>query len=636
MESEFQQFSRKLLSYLGSFWDSVYKGQDQVGQNEVVQYLTGLAYLQKQAEISIQELDDSISIAEIDPFREQYWYWCEFRQSDRIPNLIRYGDGLYYGKQPAGAEFPEHWIAQYGDEDPVNIRYIYPLPQHMVDVYKIFDHILYPSVEWTKDEDYWIEELDGQLCIVFQTDPFTVQAFPQKYQYDELGNIVDTSVGMWMFRSQWDYEDVWNRFGYVLGIYAQSSEFYRDFVKFYQWCLETGTSITDLYMLLSLMSGIPVTLDDTEVIREIDDSAGITIRTDKNTYSFSDSVNPIVAVGDTVHRGDPLTDALMIMEFTDDAAYSYLPGLVVGPNMNRGDYAGELLFPNESSDLEIVGQDENGKTIVQFTVHGFTQDVEAFWSKVHQRGLQTKTLAERLDTRDNPTTQPTEEFLPSTVNPMQMLVEHVMGNNLYVIYVKTSELKSDAIGMRYLEYLRPILNPETTYVVHTEVNANQDTYDLSPATETQSFFGGHSVADVATCNIISAQTIDNWFVVRDNITAADTANPPTADGIDVSLYTHGQLMATHEYTGSGTPSDSQLCCTLVPLYYDETTDTWAEGDAINLYFGETAQFVSLNQIPKFSVRVDYLYPDTTGAVILHAWSSVGTLSVVENVYTFTR
>jgi hypothetical protein len=65
------------------------------------------------------------------------------------------------------------------------------------------------------------------------------------------------------------------------------------------------------------------------------------------------------------------------------------------------------------------------------------------------------------------------------VNPLQFVLENIVGNNMIVARFRLASFGEDAPGMVALRVLRDVLPPQTALVVIIEVRADDEYYDLS-------------------------------------------------------------------------------------------------------------------------------------------------------------
>jgi hypothetical protein len=69
------------------------------------------------------------------------------------------------------------------------------------------------------------------------------------------------------------------------------------------------------------------------------------------------------------------------------------------------------------------------------------------------------------------------------VNPLQFILQNFMGNNLFIVKIRPMEFAHRAPGTEYMEYVRKIIPPHTSYIVYVELTPNTDEIDLGEDTE---------------------------------------------------------------------------------------------------------------------------------------------------------
>jgi hypothetical protein len=469
----YDQFGQGLLITLGSFW-RYYFGDRALLED----HYRSLGHRQGQLYLDYLNLVASVSRYDTQVFRREDWYLLILRDSDRDTVRNIYGqEELVYG----GGE-------RYGEAQTREV--LFPLPAEneffgtLAEAsYAIYNRVLFPSKTWTSGVDYDIDRERG--VIRFREDPFESDYVATRQVYDNNGEVVDTEAGVWIYAGQFDIELMWERWGFVVAEQLQSSENYKSFVNALWDGYVFGPSSEAFSAAASAMLGIPIVLETTEVIEDIvADTSRLLITTDKHAYTFSANANPIVSIGDTVRGGEQLVDALRIMDLSSgERDYSSVPALTFGDDFLSGGYFSTLTFENKQVSVEYLGVDEDDKAVVVFEITGFPGDIEAFWEKAQTLGKETgkQTLAELLDTRDNPVGQPLPAYLPATINPLAFVIENILKNNLTIVKVRASAIGDDAPGLNLFKYLRDIIMPHTTYVVFVEISADTDTIDLSQA-----------------------------------------------------------------------------------------------------------------------------------------------------------
>jgi len=469
----YDQFGQGLLNTLGSFWR--YYFGDRVLLDD---HYRSLGHRQGQLYLDYLNAVAATSRYDTQVFRREDWYLLILRDSDRnaIRNVydqtgLEYGGGESYGEaQTQEVLFPI----------PVDDPFFGSLAEAP---FTIYNRVLYPSKTWAFGVGYDIDRERG--VIRFREDPFESDYVATRQVYDDDGAVVDTEAGVWIYGGQFDIELMWKRWGFVVAEQLESSENYKEFVNALWDGYVFGPSSEAFSAAASAMLGIPIVLEAAEVIEDIvADTTRLLITTDKHAYVFSANANPIVSIGATVRGGEQLVDALRVIDLSSgERDYGGVPALSFGADFLSGGYFSTLTFENKQVTVEYLGVDEDDKAVVVFEVGGFPGDIDSFWEAAQTLGKETgkQTLAELLDTRANPVGQPLPAYLPTTINPLEFVIENILKNNLTIVKVRASAIGADAPGLDLFKYLRDIIMPHTTFVVFVEISADTDTIDLSQA-----------------------------------------------------------------------------------------------------------------------------------------------------------
>ena len=173
-----------------------------------------------------------------------------------------------------------------------------------------------------------------------------------------------------------------------------------------------------------------------------------------------------------------------------------VPGITLTESFLNGDYVGGLFFANKEVELEYIGPDSDGDVEVRFELSGYPGDIEQFWEYAMAAGKwQGYTLANYLDQRPNPVGQPKAHHLPATVNPMLLVLRHVMGYNLFIIKLKVGLEGPNALDPALLSLLdKKMLPPHTAFIIFTELNVDVQEFN-GPHDETLAVGSGPVLTD---------------------------------------------------------------------------------------------------------------------------------------------
>lgn len=467
----------ELLNALGSFWYNIFQDADKLSS-----MYKGTAIEAGQAYQTYLESVAAISRFEIPVFHKEHWYFLTISENDLNTKALRYGDGALYGQS-----------YQYGVRS-ANTKYSIDLTNNLKKAPVMFNRIINPSLTWLYGLDYIFED----DTLVFFNNPFDNDLIPRRDIIGSDGAVSDREIGLWLYMAEFDLDYVYKHFGYVLGIQMPSSEVYKTFINALWDSYTDGPTLRAMQNALSAMSGAPSVIEPVEtveVILELEDK--LQIITDKHVYDFSPNANPLVSVGDLVYGGDPLTDVVQIVELNSTPDITTLPALALTKDYLSGGYRGDLVFENKNVTVDYGGIDDNNKAVISFEISGFDDDISKFWDSVHSAGVAAgKTLAECLDIRDDPVGPPLPTHLPDMVNPLEFLLNNLLGNNMYMIKLRPEAYANETVGKEFFNYMRNIVPPHTSFVVYVEDIPDILEYSFSVnGNETMVNFDGDIIED---------------------------------------------------------------------------------------------------------------------------------------------
>lgn len=446
-----------LLNLLGSYWSTTYLGNAFL--EDIVQ---SKAQLTAQTWLNFMELIASVSRFEIPVFHQENWYALRIKESELnnfdvlIPD---YKTGTSY-------TYATSTGLSYGKAQAIEGYFSVPLPSSVVEVRTVLNKIVAPSLVFQEGIDYWVPEAG---VLTFRDNPFNNSSIPvQDVVVD--GVTTDRECILWLYHGQWDWDNVYEQFGYALSLRMASSEGYRDIINAVLDAFTGGTSSSDLQFAWSAITGVPITVEKTETVEVVEsDSRSLVVVTDKNAYNFSLNSSATVAVGDVVHAGDSLVDTVKIYEFNRGSVSSDITGLALGAGFLSVGFFGDLTFENKDTGL-VVEENVDGYTKVSWDLGGFPGDIEKFWNDVHAQGVADgKTIAMYLDVRPDPVGQPTAASLPATINPLEFLCENFLRYNTFLVKIKTNQLGDNKLPSIPAVALRKIIPPHTAMIVLVEL-----------------------------------------------------------------------------------------------------------------------------------------------------------------------
>lgn len=503
--------SRVLLSILGSFWARTYTAVDQVRS-----YVDATAQSVAQSHRNLLEAVAALSRVSVPLYHAENWTPITLRRSDANTGLVGAGrfdsDPLVFSDGRASFDVPIQ-----------RSYFAFPKPAKLVSVAQIFNKLIFPTVAYSEKVDYILDETRNAL--VFATNPFENPGFLRRGIYNGK-DLVDEEITVWGFHGQFDYDYVFNQFAYALGMRLKTSQGAKDLMNaVYSSLVNGGATAFDLDTALAAICGVPLTTEPEETVEVLQlDAHGLFIATDKNVYRFQENAAPVVAVGDKLPVGSPLTDALEIVTLTGGQVPESIPALALDRGFLAACFYGDLVFENKKLPLVVNTEHSSGYTFVKFPLGGFPADVARFFDDLHARGVAAAqvvpdpcdrrrrklgTLAHILDRRAQPEGEPTANNLPSTINPLHFIVSNVLRNNVILVRIKSAGLGQNRLGLYNIRHLRQLLPPQAAMIVIYEMAAVRDAVNgAENLTESlATFAGAEPLADAVTDDLVRDNTV---------------------------------------------------------------------------------------------------------------------------------
>lgn len=493
---------QNLLATLGSWWADDYAGRDQV-----MSLVRGKAQVENQTMLDLMELIASLSRFSVPIYHTDNWFPLYLKASERNDaqtSLLRYDAGATYD---AGEHYNVPTSSPF---------HAFPLPDKLVEAPLIMNRFTDPTLTQNSGIDYILTD----DAIVFRTNPFNDPRVAKRVVYKQ-GVAVDTEALLWVYRGQFDWDTVYRQFAYVLGMRLQSSAGYRDIMNAVYDAMVGGTTCTDIVKAFSAMTGVPLVKEDRETIVDIvADPENLVIITDLHVYKFGLLATPLVAVGDVVYRGQPLTDALRVFELNQGVVPDQLEALALGEGLLSTCFYADLIFENVDVPLVVNERHPSGYTKVTWDLGGFPLDVEQFFDDLHARGVEEAerplddcetlktvrypasdcdevellgrrgTLAHLLDKRVEQVGEPKATHLPATINPLKFLIQNVLRNNAFIVRVRAASTGSGGVGLHNIRLLRKVAPPHTAMILVVDLTAAKDSVTVNNVTEQVSTFVG--------------------------------------------------------------------------------------------------------------------------------------------------
>ncbi len=465
LTNDFQDPS-KLLSTLGTFWNGLYGGTEFVKT-----FIKARNRLELQTHRNVQELVACQSRFNVPVYHLDDWYAMRIKRSELEENNTYGLDEDYSGPIVYGGRSVFTYTI---GESTITIK------SKLKRVLNISDTIVNPSTLLTNGIDFTYQD----LTFTFFDNPF--DTFSVKPIYDEDGEVEDEEIVIWMYQAEFDYKYIYNHYGYVIGFDVPSSENYKAIVNAVFDAALGGSSRLQIINVLSAITDIPVIKTDGEIVEVVgSDSNGKFVVTDKYAYRLASNATVIVEAGDTLHAGDFISTGLKVEDFKNGIPEG-LTSLVLGVDFLIGDFFLGTLEWLDTTESITVTENVSGKTKITWPLVGGTDDVIEWWNAIHANGVASGvSLANLMDTRENPVGEPTALNLPTTINPLEWLVENILKYNTFLVRITADELGPNAVGLDQMEVLRYIVPP------HQRMINIIDTVDLQNSYFGDGYFGNY-------------------------------------------------------------------------------------------------------------------------------------------------
>ena len=400
----------------GGYWIEVYEGKDQV--EDLVDARNTLW----QASLSTwQEAEKSKSRFSISPFKVKTWSYFPILKTEGTSVEGDFGGGGAYGGQGRA----------YGQTAGAS----WPLTGGLVSVSQIYNRTSGPSASLYEGLDFTVDPVAGK--IIFKVNPFSNSLFAIKDTIDAEGNS-NTELALWLHNAKFDLRSIQQIYGLPIGVDGNSGEDYKQLINNIYDCLILGMSAGRLANILGHSLQAPVA-KTSEVVERIHNVGRKVLITDKNVYFLSPKSSASVSVGDEVIAGTSLSTGLRIQELRSGSDISGINAITLGSGFISNQFAHDLTFTNSTVPTNITTRDDI--TALSFEVGGHPFDVEHFWDVVHRNGIaQGKTIAQGLDLRSVKVGEPEAESLPTSINPLQFLIDEVIPGGITLVTVRAEDV----------------------------------------------------------------------------------------------------------------------------------------------------------------------------------------------------
>ncbi len=390
---------------LGSYWSEIF--EDAAVVETLLKAVQDLAV---QSDINLKEVVAARDLANAPLLHTQVWFRQTLYKDEMSVNAItrnRYGEGdLEYG-QPG---------LFYGD----SYVWSFHLPQNMLVPTQVANRVTSPSFLGYQGKAYITEP----GLIGFYFNPFTASEHFPVFSTER-----GEAINVWYYLSLWDGFILQNTYGPALNVAGPTSTSLHTLLQGVWNGRVWGPSQENIYDIVSGGSGVPLCKSNGEIVELIRTQGDEKlVVTNKHVYTYPASHAIAVDVGDVLHAGQGLTDALqLVTDIQSGGEDVYLPASYFDPRLQVRE---GILFPNRRVPVEDRGLDADGNRLVHFSVGGNSLDVDNYLKNACALGL-----SKAVDTRGPlASTQPNPEQLKATVNPAVEIAGEIINGRIVLVY----------------------------------------------------------------------------------------------------------------------------------------------------------------------------------------------------------
>jgi len=450
----------KMLTLLGSMWSTIY-----VGKDFLVTRTDGKLRIAKQNHADLVAAGDMISRFLIPLYHTEKWYALQLTESELSEAFAIWhfdDEDLPDFDAAPGFTFDQPIITgSIGTTKPANLANTVMITDRMTDA----------TVMLMRDIDYLIVESEN--AIVFRNNPFDNPDIPTEKIFED-GEVVDRTMVLWMYQAEFDWDLLYNHFGYVIKLDLPTSDDYKTLINIIMDCIVRATSQVDAERLIATTYGIPLVSSYSEQVEDVrEDANELLVVTDKAVYGHTRASTALVAEDDEVRLGQSLSDAVTIYELRRGTVRPSTAAITVPVGMVSPAVGGELVWANDEVPVTVTGA--AGQERVEWPLGGASTAVAAFWELTHQR---------RLIYGDSLYDLLVAEYgaVPATINPMHFLIDNVLRNNAFLVVIQRSGISQDAINTEIDSLLRKIMPPHCLVLIVIEMAALSGDVTLGAST----------------------------------------------------------------------------------------------------------------------------------------------------------
>jgi hypothetical protein len=420
-----------LYRALGSFWTQIFQDR-----SVLKGYTTGMAEELVQSYTDLVETVNQYSVKKIDTLHTVRWQPLIIKKSeyDQAPFVFE-PDNAVFGLQQPTDEFYANQLFRFGYSKQTESKTVASYtPSFKLNQFGLIaDRIIAPTTLLLPGVDVVLKE----NTLYFNSDLFNNPNIPRAKLVGALGapvtytnssgaQIEDEFIVLWIYKAGIDTAALYNNFGCLLDLQFSSSEAYKAILQGVMNLAVEGPTIKALNIALAGLLGLSVVLDNNEVVEEIySDNDYQFIITDKHAYRLPNNqiTSDKVKVGNVLHMGDQLTDAIKVVDAVVDPVWwrTQLTSnkLAVASHVFAASVGQQLFFENKLANITYSAGS------LYFPVQGNAADVAAFQHRINEPAQLSRLLAALGMSSGEDSTM--------TINPVDFLFSNVFRNNALLL-----------------------------------------------------------------------------------------------------------------------------------------------------------------------------------------------------------
>jgi hypothetical protein len=465
-----------MAGFFSVFWNQIFKDSE-----FTVGLAAGQAAQVRQMYVDFVQSMDRVSIGTVPVYDRELLVPLVISEEDFFSGLpLKYGDGAVWGPQPAGGEFQEGATFLFGGTARRSATYYYPLPSDIANVgNSLLNRLHDPSVVMVKNSEFIYS--DGLL--IFRDNPFENDLIP-KLEIPGKNTALTRQITLWLTNVDVDRKAAYLHHTYPFSNYSVSSEQLNVAGKFLYKLFSYGPSLNTIDSFVATMLLQPVILEAQETVQSVNDfNGGVLVVTDQNVYSVDsrDVLRDYVTEGTTLQGGRPLTNITEVSDAQTNLQWWQSASIInFGSNYFVAPVT-EIGIGNASVDVEIGQTVDPGDPAgfhTSFKLYGKQRDIDAFWSRIRQwekeNGQYLSTAiwkkAGAVDINGDPDFSQTD----IKVNPLQLMVEEMLGTNTILIKVVIESLAAVQNFITNLRMLKLAIPAPNSFIIVLNLNQSDD------------------------------------------------------------------------------------------------------------------------------------------------------------------